>query len=483
MERRNAIYRVNEKKNKDQSDEVECYDPLDDVLKAFDMFTSEDDNEENQTNMDEDIYDKLKSSYENFSTFYNDWSDMTVKEKAKVRDNINFRTLMSQATELPEGVEYLKNLTRGTFFIGRVLWDPEGRNYHDHLCFVDQVDEQSLTVIFITDIFEDDDKPKIKTYQLEYLNEEKEKGKLKIVVFNFGGLNDNDDLVLKRAKGYKVPVKEVRALHFAYTCAFGLKEPIYSKEHLSLCPENTILLLRSQKGDKVVVLKTVEKGVFHILKDSTEEMMLSFKDLINLTEASACAIYYYPNIKADKIGGLGHDVAHSTLEVGGIHLAEHGVKELAEHGADHGVEHAAKEGLALLAPELLASFSHALGGAIHGVIASITAGIATNRARKKEKKAKSSCGLKGISRTRGNKEVITAWSKAAVGTGASLAGTIGGGALVGQLSIPVPGLGMAIGAVAGGVVASITAAYVTNKVSKQVYDINIESQCPLGDCH
>ena len=71
---------------------------------------------------------------------------------------------------------------------------------------------------------------------------------------------------------------------------------------------------------------------------------------------------------------------------------------------------------------------------------------------------------------------------AVVGTGASIAGSMGTAALIGQLAIPIPGVGLAVGAVTGGVVAGIMASYVTKKASKKIYDMNIEAKCPLGGC-
>ena len=45
MERRNAIYKINESRNRALSGEVETYDSVDDVLKAFEASFSEDDND------------------------------------------------------------------------------------------------------------------------------------------------------------------------------------------------------------------------------------------------------------------------------------------------------------------------------------------------------------------------------------------------------------------------------------------------------
>ena len=228
-----------------------------------------------------------------------------------------------------------------------------------------------------------------------------------------------------------------------------------------------------------MLLVKARKNKFLILnaKDG-EEVVMTYKELTNITGAKSCAIYYYPDVKIKQLediskteAKLGHDVIHNTIEVGAIHLAEHGVKHII-----------AKQGVKLLAPELAGAASHVFGGALHGVIASIGAGVATNKARIKEKESEDTGGLKGFSRTRGNKEVTAAWSSAVVGTGASIAGSVGTAALIGQLAIPIPGVGLAVGAVTGGVVAGIMASYVTKKASKKIYDMNIEAKCPLGGC-
>ena len=420
-------------------------------------------------------FSQLKSYYDGFSDFIDDWNEKSPEEKTRLRDEINTKTLLDQAEELPPEESSLRKLTRGTFLIARVLWDKKGEKSHDHLCFVDWVNGNSINMIFITDIFEPSDKPKTKTWKITDLNAEIRRGNLKFVKFPFGGLEDEHDLIMERALAYRIPEQEVRSLHFAYMCAFGLKEPVFSAEHLSLCDNKTLLMLRTEEEEKMVLLNKARKNKFHIVssKNKTEDVM-TYEELASMTGAKSCAIYYYPNVKVESLdeifeskGGVGHDVVHNTVEVGAIHLAEHGVKD----------------GVKLFAPELAGTASHAFGGALHGVIASIGAGIATNKARNKEKVSKDTHGLKGYSRTRGNKEISAAWSSAAVGTGATIAGSMGTAALIGQLAIPIPGIGLAIGVVAGGVIAGITASYVTKKSSKQIYDMNIERKCPLGECH
>ena len=55
-------------------------------------------------------------------------------------------------------------------------------------------------------------------------------------------------MVMARARAYLAPPEDVRPLHFAYTCAFGLKEPIFSGEHLQLCEDRTLLLHQTEPG-------------------------------------------------------------------------------------------------------------------------------------------------------------------------------------------------------------------------------------------
>ena len=77
---------------------------------------------------------------------------------------------------------------------------------------------------------------------------------------------DPDEVILERAKTYKVPKTEVRPLHFAYQCIFGQKEPIFSEEHLSLCNDNALIELQSDIPPYAIPiwLRKSKKGMFHI---------------------------------------------------------------------------------------------------------------------------------------------------------------------------------------------------------------------------
>ena len=64
-------------------------------------------------------------------------------------------------------------------------------------------------------------------------------------------------LVIERAKNYVHNAGKQRAMQFAYQSIFGNKEPVYSDYHLSLCDPKTLLILRSDSQQKVLLLKHV----------------------------------------------------------------------------------------------------------------------------------------------------------------------------------------------------------------------------------
>ena len=79
-------------------------------------------------------------------------------------------------------------------------------------------------------------------------------------------LQDPDEAIIERAKCYKVPKTEVRPLHFAYQCIFGLKEPIFSEEHLRLCEDNALIEIKSDIPPYAIPmwLRRSRKGMFHV---------------------------------------------------------------------------------------------------------------------------------------------------------------------------------------------------------------------------
>ena len=71
-------------------------------------------------------------------------------------------------------------------------------------------------------------------------------------------------MILERAAVYKVPGAETRALHFAYVCTFGLKEPVFGSEYLTLCDDGTLLLLRTDDDEIPLLLHKARKLKYHI---------------------------------------------------------------------------------------------------------------------------------------------------------------------------------------------------------------------------
>ena len=64
-------------------------------------------------------------------------------------------------------------------------------------------------------------------------------------------------IVIERAKSYMHSTENPRAIQFAYQSIFGTKEPVYSDYHLSLCDPKTLLIVRSDTNQKVLLLQDV----------------------------------------------------------------------------------------------------------------------------------------------------------------------------------------------------------------------------------
>ena len=64
-------------------------------------------------------------------------------------------------------------------------------------------------------------------------------------------------MIIERAKHYLHSTEDARAMQYAYLCVFGLKEPVYSDYHLSLCDPRTLLMIRSDNNQKVLLLQDV----------------------------------------------------------------------------------------------------------------------------------------------------------------------------------------------------------------------------------
>ena len=150
--------------------------------------------------------------------------------KQNSRNDIVTKTLMSQSKVLSCQESCLHKLPRGSFLIMRVLWDKKGEKFHDHLCCVDWVCGYQIKLIFITDIYEPLSRSRTKVWDIQDLNLEAKRGNLRFIKFSLGSFGDEVDIVLERARNYEVPSTGVELLHCLRTCAFGLKEPIYSKE-------------------------------------------------------------------------------------------------------------------------------------------------------------------------------------------------------------------------------------------------------------
>ena len=71
---------------------------------------------------------------------------------------------------------------------------------------------------------------------------------------------DPEVMVIERAKNYVHDTGKHRAMQFAYQAIFGNKEPIYSDYHLSLCDPKTLLILRNDSQQKVLLLKHVQEN-------------------------------------------------------------------------------------------------------------------------------------------------------------------------------------------------------------------------------
>merc|ERR1711974_37691 len=91
----------------------------------------------------------------------------------------------------------------------------------------------------------------------------------------------------------------------------------------------------------------------------------------------------------------------------------------------------------------------AVGPVIDVVMGAGEAGVATYQHRTKEKKYDETGGVKGFSRTRANRKITKEWTSAATGTAGGIGSAVvltAGAATIGQMAIPIPFVGAAIGA-------------------------------------
>ena len=56
-----------------------------------------------------------------------------------------------------------------------------------------------------------------------------------------------------------------------------MKEPVFSEDHLSLCNDKTLLLLRTEEEDTLLLLHKAREGQFSVsLKDSDRDIKVMF---------------------------------------------------------------------------------------------------------------------------------------------------------------------------------------------------------------
>ena len=81
-------------------------------------------------------------------------------------------------------------------------------------------------------------------------------------------------MVVERANNYIHSLENHRAMHYAYLCVFGHKEPIYSSYHLSLCDPKTLLMLRSESTSKFLLLQQVLNGADGVTFEVTFQVII-----------------------------------------------------------------------------------------------------------------------------------------------------------------------------------------------------------------
>ena len=97
------------------------------------------------------------------------------------------------------------------------------------------------------------------------------------------------------------------------------------------------------------------------------------------------------------------------FKVSVIHAVEHGVSHALSHTLGHSIAYAVTAGAA-----------QAGGGAVHFAVAGAMAAQESKHIRDKEKEFKKSRGLKGLTRTRANKDVSKTWAGAMAGSTGSV---------------------------------------------------------------
>ena len=76
---------------------------------------------------------------------------------------------------------------------------------------------------------------------------------------------DHVDVVIERAISYTIPYdKDLPPMYFPLICNFGMKRPIFSVFHLSLCDDKTLLILSDENVIKLLLLHKYEDEIFHV---------------------------------------------------------------------------------------------------------------------------------------------------------------------------------------------------------------------------
>ena len=242
---------------------------------------------------------------------------------------------------------------------------------------------------------------------------------------------DDTDKIISRAMEYKTPKDELRAFHYACSSAFGEKLPIFSSEQLSLCDDKTLLMFRSrephvEEDDIFMFLQSVDDdGALNISLQHDDEDTHSYtqEELFNYT-GGGYDVYYYPNSPLTSLAREALILREKSSYVG-----KKGSRKIFKKGVQlgfrEGIKTAASSGK-LITPNAAKSVGTATVPLLDAGLNSGFAGVSTYKARKKENEYEESGGLTGFSRTQANKEITTAWGKAASGT----AGTVGSAALL-----------------------------------------------------
>jgi len=453
----------------------------------------------NQENSQQPVPQKPYSTV--FKDFLESWkSTDDTKQKQKLRNEINDTFILNTGTEVTnDNIDMIFN--KGDFFVARRIWDKTEGKCHDHFVFVKERRDESLDVIHISDISPSGSKPIEDTWGVTMLKENISNEAISLMKFNFLDLQDHADVILERARDYEVPKDEVRSFHYACSCAFGAKLPVYSAEQLSLCREKTLLLFTKKNIDLeeegiIMLLHSVDddgKLNVSLSYDDGEVQSYSKEDLFEYKD-NQYNIYYFPNSPIDPPTRT--DFVSTILNEKVRQLPKQGAKKIVKKGVKAGIKETMSSGLKgavnakILSPQLAKSIgSKAAGPVIDVVMGAGEAGVATYQHRTKEKKYDETGGVKGFSRTRANRKITKEWTSAATGTAGGIGSAVvltAGAATIGQMAIPIPFVGAAIGATVlspfvflGSAVGGVASGKIGGLVSSKIYNKNMETKCPF----